>query len=59
MFEKQMPLLTNFKAKECLCDLLTQTAIALLELYTIGYAHLDVRLPKICFSTDHTVKPLI
>ena len=56
MFEKQIPPLTKFEAKECLCDLLTQTAIALLELHTIGYAHLDVRLPNICFSTDYTVK---
>ena len=56
MFERQMPPLTKFEAKEYLCDLLTQTAIALLELHTIEYAHLDVRLPNICFSTDHTVK---
>ena len=48
IFERQMPPLTKFEAKECLCDLLTQTAIALLELHTIGYAHLDVRLPNIC-----------
>ena len=56
VFERQMPPLTKFEAKECLCELITQTAIALLELHTIGYAHLDVRLPNICFSTDHTVK---
>ena len=47
MFERQMSPLTKFEAKECLCDLLTQA---------IGYAHLDVRLPNICFSINHNVK---
>ena len=56
MFERQMSPLMKFEAKKCLCDLLAQTATALIELHTFGFAYLDVRLPNICFSTYHHVK---
>lgn len=48
-FAKAIPLLSKTEAKECLSDLVTKTATALQELHSLGFAHLDVRLPNICF----------
>ena len=36
----------------CLIDFMVRTASALQELHGFGYAHLDVRIPNICFSQE-------
>ena len=50
------PPLSKQEAIECLFDLISQVADALHELHDLGYAHLDVRLPNICFTRDGMVK---
>ena len=42
-FPKQIPPLTKSEAKQCLHDLVTKTATALLELHGFGYAYLGVK----------------
>ena len=59
MIPKETPPLTKSEAEQCLYDLITKTATALQELHSLGYAHLDVRLPNICFAangSDYHVK---
>lgn len=52
MFPKEISPLTKSEAEQCLCDLIIKTATALQELHNLGYAHLDVRLPNICFTAN-------
>ena len=42
--------LTNEKAKPCLLHLVEDVKMALEELHSLGYAHLDVRLDNICLK---------
>ena len=53
VFPSKIPPLTKSEAEQCLCDLITKTATALQELHNLGYAHLDVRLPNICFTASN------
>ena len=46
----QLPPLTPDQLKRCIPDFLEKTATALEELHGLGFAHLDVRLPNICFA---------
>ena len=48
--------LSKNEAKRCLYELIMQTKEALDQLHEIGFAHLDVRLPNICFDCDGTLK---
>ena len=48
-FPAQLPPLRSRDVGECLSDFLHRTAEALKELHSLGYAHLDVRVPNICF----------
>ena len=48
-FPAQMSPLKRKEVGECLGDFLTRTADALEELHSLGFAHLDVRIPNICF----------
>ena len=54
IFPAQLPPLTEDEAKCCLYDILTTTATALQELHSLGFAHLDVRLPNICFAMGNS-----
>ena len=49
-FPAQLPPLNKDKVRQCLYDFMTRTATALEELHRFGYAHLDVRIPNICFA---------
>lgn len=51
-FPKLLPPLSHTLVRKCLGDFVVKTATALLELHKFGYAHLDVRLPNICFDVD-------
>ena len=42
-------------AFRCWPDLTKQVVVALKELHGIGLAHLDVRLPNICFNEEFQV----
>ena len=57
----QLPPLTPDQLKRCIPDFLTKTATALEELRGLGFAHLDVRLPNICFAlhNGHYIVKLI
>ena len=43
------------EAFRCWPDLTKQVVVALKELHGIGLAHLDVRLPNICFNEEFQV----
>ena len=43
------PPLTKPEAKLCICELVGKLCKALEEIHKMGFAHLDVRLPNICF----------
>ena len=45
-----IPPLRKSEVQQCLCDFMTRTATALSELHKFGFAHLDVRVPNICFA---------
>ena len=49
----QLPPLRKDQVAQCLFDYMTMTAIALIELHDNGFAHLDVRIPNICFAEDY------
>ena len=49
----QLPPLRKDEVAQCLFDYMTMTAIALTELHDYGFAHLDVRIPNICFAEDY------
>ena len=51
-FPAQFPPLTEDEVKKCLCDFMLMTATALEELHNFGFAHLDVRIPNICFAQN-------
>lgn len=51
-FPAQLPPLTKDNIKVCLSDFMTMTATALIELHEFGFAHLDVRIPNICFAQN-------
>ena len=57
----QLPPLTHDQLLLCIPDFMTKTATALKELHGLGFAHLDVRLPNICFALheDHHIVKLI
>ena len=58
-FPAQLPPLTKDEVKVCLSDFMMMTATALIELHEFGFAHLDVRIPNICFAqnqNDYIVK---
>ena len=40
-------------------DYMTMTAMALNELHDNGFAHLDVRIPNICFAKDYDGKYMV
>ena len=48
-FPAQLHPLRSEDVSECLTDFLLRTADALNELHSLGFAHLDVRIPNICF----------
>ena len=45
------PLRCN-EAMLCLLDFTQEVALAICELHSLGFAHQDIRLPNICFSSD-------
>ena len=51
-YPAQLHPLRKDQVKTCLLDFMTRTAIALQELHKNGFAHLDVRIPNICFAKD-------
>jgi len=51
-FPAHFPPLHKHKVEKCLLDFMTRTATALEELHSIGVAHLDVRVPNICFARE-------
>lgn len=53
---KLQPPLSKEEVKECMFDLISQVMNALCELHKLGYAHLDVCLPNICFTLDGIVE---
>ena len=54
-FPAQLPPLSRSEISTCLIDLLVRTALALQELHEYGFAHLDVRIPNICFSKERNL----
>ena len=57
MFKKQQEQpLSKALAKLCLGDFVRQAVCALKELHELGFAHLDVRLPNVCFTHDGEVR---
>ena len=50
MFPTVLRPLTNEEAKPCLLHLVEDVKMALEELHSLGYAHLDVRLDNICLK---------
>ena len=48
--------LSMFEAKRCLKDFLRLVQIALNSLHSNGYAHLDIRMPNVCFTLDGTTE---
>ena len=55
-FPVQLPPLTKAEVSMCLIDFMVRTASALEILHGFGYAHLDVRIPNICFSKEKNAK---
>jgi len=51
-FPAHLPPLHKREVEKCLLDFMTRTATALEELHGIGAAHLDVRVPNICFARE-------
>ena len=51
-FPAQLPPLSRSEVSTCLIDFMVRTASALQELHGYGFAHLDVRIPNICFSKE-------
>ena len=51
-FPAQLPPLSRNEVSTCLVDFMVRTALALQELHEYGFAHLDVRIPNICFSKE-------
>lgn len=51
-FPAHLPPLHKHEVEKCLLDFMTRTATALEELHGIGFAHLDVRVPNICFAKE-------
>ena len=51
-FPAQLPPLLRNEVSTCLIDFVARTALALQELHEYGFAHLDVRIPNICFSKE-------
>ena len=50
------PPLTRDDAANCLSDLVQQVAAVLERMHKLEWAHLDVRLPNICFTQDGCVR---
>ena len=48
--------LSRADAASCLGDLVQQVVLVLQRLHGLGWAHLDVRLPNICFTRDGNVR---
>ena len=51
-YPAQLPPLRTDEVGLCLRDFMTRTAAALEELHGLGFAHLDVRVPNICFAHE-------
>ena len=51
-FPAQLPPLTEDEVTECLYDFMMMTATALIEFHDFCFAHLDVRIPNICFAQN-------
>lgn len=49
VFEELLPPLLTNDAKSCIVDLSKQVRTALQIMHSYGFAHLDVRLPNICY----------
>ena len=47
-----LPPLSSDQVTQCLKDFVRSTAIAIKELHDHGFAHLDIRLPNICFVNE-------
>ena len=58
-YPAQLPPLPKDEVAQCLFDYMTMTAIALTELHDNGFAHLDVRIPNICFAKDYDGKYMV
>ena len=58
-YPAQLPPLPKDEVAQCLFDYMTMTAIALSELHDNGVAHLDVRIPNICFTKDYDGKYMV
>ena len=52
VFPAQLSPLTKEEVSKCLYDFMTMTATALEELHSFGFAHLDVRIPNVCFARN-------
>ena len=48
--------LSRADAASCIGDLVEQVVVVLQRLHDLGWAHLDVRLPNICFTRDGNVR---
>ena len=51
-FPAAIPPLSASEARKCLVALLRSTKEAIDQLHSFNYAHLDIRLPNICFRND-------
>ena len=51
-FPAQLPPLSRNEVGTCLIDFMVRTALALQEFHEHQFAHLDVRIPNICFSKE-------
>ena len=56
VFQKHVKHMNGQEAKKCLIDFVPRVRESLIQLHNFGYAHLDVRLPNICFTPDGDVR---
>ena len=56
VFQKHVKHMNGQEAKKCLIDFVPHVRESLIQLHNLGYAHLDVRLPNICFTPNGDVR---
>ena len=56
VFQKHVKHMNGQEARRCLIDFVPRVRESLIQLHNLGYAHLDVRLPNICFTPDGDVR---
>ena len=56
VFQKHTKHMNGEEAKRCLIDFVPRVRESFTQLYNLGYTHLDVRLPNICFTPDGDVR---